>query len=285
MTKKMRRQDERMVVITGASSGIGKACAEYLAERGYRVFGTSRNVIGVREEWQPGKVVMVRMDVNDEDSVRQAIKSIMDAAGRIDVLVNCAGFGIAGAVEDTSITEAKGQFETNFFGVWRLCQQVLPIMRKQRGGWIVNISSIGGLIGIPFQAAYSASKAALEGFSEALSAEVRSFGIRVVLIEPGDIRTNFTENRVKTRESQVNPVYQRPFSRALGEMEKAERTGPLPAIVAPLLERIITDSSPRLRYRVGPALERFAVVLKGLLPSRLFESILMLSYGLSPRRP
>jgi len=279
----MKRQNELVVLITGASSGIGQACAVYLAQRDYRVFGTSRSASARGSEvvQKAGVITMLRMDVNRNQSVKQGIRQVLRTAGRIDVVVNCAGFGIAGAVEDTSINEAKAQLGTNLFGAWRVCREVIPIMRRQGGGCIVNISSIGGRIGIPFQAAYSASKFGLEGLSEALSAEVKPFGIRVVLIEPGDLHTQFTAHRIRTPQSQSNPVYRESFRRALETMEKAEIDGPSPEIVAPLLKRIITSSSPRLRYTVGPITERVAVVLKQFLPDRLFERLLMLSYKLS----
>src|ERR1700724_82946 len=184
-------KEKRVVLVTGASSGIGLACATHLAGRGYRGYGTSR-----RSGAGPaGKVTMLAAGVFDGGSVEQAIATVLDHEGRLDIVVNNAGMGIAGPVENTSIEEAKRQLEVNFFGAFRVCRAALPAMRKQGSGYIVNIGSIGGLIAIPYQAMYSASKFALEGFSESLRMEVRPFGIRVVIIEPGDHKTALTGNR------------------------------------------------------------------------------------------
>jgi len=266
-----RRPEETVVLITGASSGIGKACAERLARRGYRVFGTSRRAPFPPAPTPPGQPVMLQMDVTQDESVRRAVDFIVREAGRLDVVVNNAGFGIAGAVEDTSMEEAKSQLETNFFGVLRVCRAALPVMRAQGEGLIVNISSLGGVIALPFQALYSASKFAVEGLTEALRLEVRPFGIRVTRIEPGDMRTGFTDQRVRvaawTRESAYGPYAER----VLQVVEHDERSGGSPEAVAALLERIIRSSNPAPRYRVGPAFQRLAAILKGILPARLFE--------------
>jgi NAD(P)-dependent dehydrogenase (short-subunit alcohol dehydrogenase family) len=275
----------RVVLITGASSGIGKACAIHLSGKGYRVYGTSRSVRALpgtpsHETGRSAAFEMIPMDVNSEESVERAVEFIVKREKRLDVLVNCAGYGLAGAAEDTGAEEAHDQVETNFFGVFRLCRNVLPIMRRQRGGYIVNISSIGGLIGIPFQSLYSASKFALEGFTEALRTEVHQFGIRVVLIEPGDFRTGFTAHRSKAVASEENPVYKELFAKALGVMEADEMNGPTPEKIGPLLERIITTRSPKPRYRIGPASERLAVELKKVMPARLFEWAIMKYYRL-----
>jgi len=261
------KDDRRVVLITGASSGIGQACATYLYQRGYRVFGTSRHPpISGDVSFE-----MIQMDVDSDASVEQGIDFILKRAGRLDIVVNNAGFGIAGSVEDTGIDEAKAQFETNFFGVLRVCRAALPIMRQQRSGYIVNVSSLAGQVGIPFQGLYSASKFAVEGLTEALRTEVRPSGIRVVLIEPGDFHTPFTFHRRKTLQSQENLAYREYFDRALGTMEADEMNGPAPERIARLLKCIIETPSPRLRYTVGPALERIETALKKWVPSQLFE--------------
>lgn len=256
-----------VVLITGASSGIGLACARYLADRGYRVFGTSR-----RPEAYPAEPFpLVQMDVCDDESVRRGVEVVLQRAGRIDVLVNNAGIGYGGAIEDTSLEEAHQQFETNFFGALRLCRAVLPIMRQQGGGLIVNVSSIGGLMGLPFQGLYSAAKFALEGMSEALRLEVRRFGIRVVLIEPGDTRTGFTTHRRRVRASFRGSAYAEPFKRALAVVRLDERHGASPLSVARQLERIIRSRSPRFRYVVASPVQRLAVWVKRYGPDRLME--------------
>ena len=189
----MDTENKRVVLVTGASSGIGLACATHLAGRGYRVYGTSRRP----GAGQAGSLAMLAADVTDDGSVEQAVATVLDREGRLDIVVNNAGMGIAGPVENTSIEQAKWQLEVNFFGAFRVCRAALPAMRKQGSGYIVNIGSIGGLIAIPYQAMYSASKFALEGMSEALRMEVRPFGVRVVIIEPGDHKTGITQNRTE----------------------------------------------------------------------------------------
>lgn len=222
----------------------------------------------------------ISMDVDDEASVRQAISRVIKKEGRIDVVVNCAGFGIAGAVEDTSIEEAKAQFETNFFGVLRVCQAVLPNMRERGSGLIINISSIAGLISVPFQGFYSASKFALEGLTEALRLEVAPFGIRVVLVEPGDFQTRFSANRRKVARSENSSAYRERLAKALSISEKDESKGHHPVAIARLIERIIRKPSPKLRYSIGPLFERLTPTLKNVLPYRLTEWLTMKYFDL-----
>jgi NAD(P)-dependent dehydrogenase (short-subunit alcohol dehydrogenase family) len=267
------RLHKSVVLVTGASSGIGRACAEYLAACGYQVYGASRRPV------ETAAVHSLAMDVRDDASVRDALAAIVAREGRIDVVVNNAGIAIAGAVEDTSIDEAQEQFDVNFFGVLRVCRGVLPIMREQRAGYIVNIGSIGGLVAIPYQGLYSASKFALEGLSESLRLEVGAFGVRVVLIEPGDHRTGLTANRRKTAGSQSNPGYRERFERAVHRMATDEQGGPEPELVARLLHRIITRPRPRLRYTVGPVPERAAVWLKRLMPYGVVEKVMKSYYS------
>jgi NAD(P)-dependent dehydrogenase (short-subunit alcohol dehydrogenase family) len=240
-----------VVLITGASSGFGKACAQHIGTKGYRVYGTSRRAI-----WNPapkrdspgnGTFQMIPMDVCDTASVDAGVDTILKASGRIDVVICNAGFGLAGSVEDSTVEEAKRQFETNFFGTWRVCRAALPHLRRQKASYLVIVGSLAGLMGIPFQAAYSASKFALEGLAEALRMEVKPWGVHVVLIQPGDFHTGFTRNRIKTTASSQNPAYAASFSRALAVMEKDERQRPPPEKIAHLVERIITHPAPRLR--------------------------------------
>ncbi len=266
----MSTNTNRVVLITGASSGIGQACAKYLHERGYRVYGTSRRAAAEPAADSAG-FTMLQMDVDSDESVANGIKLLLDREGRIDVVVNNAGNGIAGAVEDTSIEEAKAQMETNFFGSFRVCQAVLPSMRKQGSGYIVNISSAAGRISVPFQALYSASKFAIEGLTEALRMEVKPFGIRVAMIEPGDFNTGFTAGRRRNAASGQSSAYTEQFEAALGVMEADETGGPSPDKVGPLLERIINARSPRLRNTVGPFFEKIALGLKRFFPARVFE--------------
>ncbi len=246
-----------IVLVTGASSGIGRACAQLFEARGDRVYGAGRNP-----------------DVRSDASVGQAVADILKREGRIDIVVNNAGIAIAGAVEDTSIEQAKDQFEVNFFGVLRICRAVLPAMREQRAGYLINIGSIAGQVAVPYQGLYSASKFALEGLTESLRLETRHFGIKVVLIEPGDHRTNLTGKR---RKLPASAPYAERFSRAISRMEKDEQNGPDPAGIAKLIGRIVETPNPRLRYTIGPAAERAAIWLKRLAPAAAVEKA-MASY-------
>lgn len=271
-----------VVLVTGASSGIGQCCAALLARRGYRVYGASRSAVSANpaslKERVDG-VVPLRMDVTLDHSVREACNSVLEREGRLDVLINNAGMGIAGSLEDTSPDEAREQFEVNLFGVLRVCRTALPIMRRQGSGYIVNIGSIGGLIAIPYQGVYSASKFALEGLTECLRMEVKGFGIRVVLIEPGDHRTGFTKNRRLTGGSSENPAYRAAFERAIQRMARDEQTGPLPDNIAQLVYKVIQTRNPRLRYTAGPGAQRVAVWLKRLAPNALVEKIITAYYA------
>lgn len=269
----MKESPTRVVLVTGASSGIGACCASYLAERGYRVYGASRTAA------VPVGVIPLPMDVTVEASVSQAVDDVFNREGRIDVLINCAGFGAAGAVEDTTMEEAAAQFDVNFFGTARLCRTVLPIMRTQKSGYVVNVGSIGGLIAIPFQGFYSASKFALEGLSESLRIEVRPFGIHVVLIEPGDHHTGFTQNRQPTAASTGASAYRSRFELAIARMASDEQNGPKPDAIARLVQKVIENPRPRLRYTVGPGSQRAAVWLKRLLPNAMMEGIISRYYG------
>lgn len=268
--------DRRIVLITGASMGIGKFCADRLHRKGYRVYGTSRQA---EMGSSPGRVShfpyrMIRMDVNDNDSVNQGVASVLAEASRIDVVVNNAGYSLSGALEDTTIEEAKAQFDTNFFGVLRICRAVLPHMRRQQYGYIVNISSLGGIIGLPFHSMYSASKFALEAISEALRIEVEPFGIRVSIIEPGNYQTGLTDSRVLSAAAEKNSAYNERFLRALAIMERDERNAPEPEQVARVLEQVITTDRPRLCYPVDPGLMKLAAPAKRLLPDWLMEALI-----------
>ena len=277
MSQSPAKNGKQVVLIAGASTGIGRVCAEYLAQKGMAVYGASRSL----KAGNQSGFTALHMDVTDDNSVRQGIQQIVNEQGRLDVVVNCAGYGIAGAVEETSPEEAMAQFDTNFFGTHRVCRAVLPIMRKQKSGVIINISSLAGLLAVPFQSFYSASKFAMEGMTEALRMELRPFGIRVVLIEPGDFKTDFPVNRTSSADSQKSDVYRDALERSVGVMREEEKLGKVPLPVARLIERIIASPSPRLRYTIGPFGERMGPKLKAILPYRLYEYLFMKHYKLA----
>lgn len=218
------------------------------------------------------------MDVDDDDSVRAGVAGVLAAGGRIDALVAAAGWGLAGAVEHCPIEEAKAQLETNFWGCVRVVQRVLPAMRAQGGGRIVLMSSVGGVIGIPFQAFYSASKFALEGFGEALAYEVAPFGVHVTLVEPGNVRTDFTASR-RMAQAASDPVYDAALTKAVGVMENDEANGVPAADVAAVVRRVLESRRPPRRVSAGKASERVGLLAKRLLPYRAFEAAAKGSLG------
>ncbi len=253
-----------VVLITGASTGIGKACAQYLAARGFRVYGTSRRA--AESPALSGAFHMVRMDVTDSASVARCVAAVAEREGRIDVLVNNAGAAMVGPIEDIPIDDAETNVRTNCLGALRVCQAVIPLMRAQGGGRIINISSVGGVIGLPFQGIYSAGKFALEGMSEALRIEVRRFGIGVSLIEPGDVRTQDCRSKILRTEA-----YEPYFSNAVRQYEADEAKGYPPQKMGPLVERIILSARPKLRYTFGSAFQSLAPTLKHMVPQRFFQ--------------
>jgi len=273
-----KTRDGKVILITGASSGLGKACAEVLLERGHTVYGTSRNAKFLDNSPDPDSLKMIPMDVNDEISVTRAIAHVVDDAGIIHVIVNNAGYGIAGSIEDTTIEEAKALFETNFFGVHRVCRAALPYLREQGFGHIINIGSLGGVVSIPFQSFYSASKSALASLSNALSMELKPMGISVTRIEPGDYCTDFTSNRTFVEAADPAGVYGERCSRAIAVMEHDERNGADPQDMANILVKIIESKNPALNYRVGMFMQKFLIALVPFLPDRVVEKLLMSTY-------
>jgi NAD(P)-dependent dehydrogenase (short-subunit alcohol dehydrogenase family) len=263
----------RVAVVTGASAGIGKACADRLAATGWSVTGASRRGTGA-PAW-PGLV----MDVDDDSSVLDGISGVLAREGRIDALVAAAGWGVAGPAEYTTVAEAKAQFETNFWGCVRVVQAVLPQLRAQRSGRIVLISSIGGAIGIPFQAYYSASKFALEGFAESVAYEVGPFGVHITLVQPGNIATDFTASRVVAAGAAGDSVYAAAMHKAISLMERDEANGAPAEQVAVAVERVLSARRPPRRISVGKTGERAGLVAKRLLPFRVFEAAAKGSLG------
>lgn len=244
----------KTTLVTGASSGIGREIAHLLAQRGARVFGTARNEKSAKPI--PG-VEFVRMDVTDDASVSEAIQGIIQKAGPIEVLVNNAGYALTGALEETNLKEARDQFETNFFGVMRVTNAVLARMRQAGYGRIVNISSVVGFIPAPFMGMYTASKHAVEGYTETLDHEVRQFGVRAVLVQPAYTKSNINQNE-KTAQTNLE-AYAVHRQRMHEAMANGIKHGDEPQLVAEAVWRAVTAKSPRLRYPVG----------KGVLLSRL----------------
>jgi NAD(P)-dependent dehydrogenase (short-subunit alcohol dehydrogenase family) len=274
-----------ITLITGSSSGIGLATSLYLARRGYTVWATMRNLEKASEirkiiESERLPIELAQLDVCDDSSVKEAVAQILQKSGRIDVLVNNAGYGLRGAIEEVSLDEWKRQFETNFYGVIRVTQAVLPQMRAQRSGAIVNISSVLGRMAIPFSGPYTASKFALEGLTETLRYELAPWNIKVVLIEPGFIATNFQQNAQLAQAAQSQDSPYAIFKQASGRRVQRNiyRAAP-PERVAETIYRAITHPRPKLRYAVGRD-ARLVLPLRRFLPEGLFERILKRQLGL-----
>jgi NAD(P)-dependent dehydrogenase (short-subunit alcohol dehydrogenase family) len=266
---------EQVILITGASSGIGKAIAGLLASKGYRVYGTSR-----KPDQEEKGYSLIPMDITDEVSVTRAIGTVIDKEGRMDVLINNVGMGIGGAIESFTREEADRQMDVNFSGMTRVTREVLPHMRQQRSGKIINISSIGGLIGLPFQSFYSASKFAIEGYSEALAMEVRPWNIRVVVVNPGDFKTGFTASRQVTKKDQSGSDYQSAANKAIGIMGRDEQSGCDPQLLAKTIDKIVRKKYPKYRYIVGRFDQRLIARIRHLLPPGLVRRIISSHYGI-----
>jgi NAD(P)-dependent dehydrogenase (short-subunit alcohol dehydrogenase family) len=253
----------QVVLVTGASSGIGRAIAQKFAERGSNVFGSDPHDAAAAAS---GAVRGLELDVRHDASVADAVAAVLHEAGRIDVLVNNAGLAVVGPLEEISAEQAVAQFDVNLFGVMRMTNAVLPVMRQQGSGRIINIGSLSGLLPLPYMGIYSASKHALEGYSEALASEVRGFGIRVTLIEPGFIRTGL--NSAAVSGARRLPAYEAIRERALSGLNRAIAEGGDVGTVADAVWRAATARHPRLRYPVGRGAV-FVGLLRGVLPHGL----------------
>jgi len=258
-------QRSPVVLVTGVSSGIGQAVASAFAAKGFEVFGTSRNP--QRTQPPPG-VELVPLDVTDAASVTAAVATVVQRAGRIDILVNNAGIGVFGAAEESSIAQAQELFDTNFFGLVRLTREVLPYLRAQGSGRIVNVGSVLGFLPAPYGALYAASKHAVEGYSESLDHETREFGVRVSVVEPGYTNTSFESNATDADSSieSYAPIREH-VKRVLADSVSA---GDDPAVVAQVVLKAATSRAPKLRYPAGPLARRLSL-LKKVAPAALLD--------------
>jgi NAD(P)-dependent dehydrogenase (short-subunit alcohol dehydrogenase family) len=255
MTEKVGMAKKKVALVTGSSSGIGYETALLLARNGFDTFATMRNMNKSKEITEVSKkenlpLKVMQLDVNDDRSVADAINNILNEKKSIEVVVNNAGYGLMGSVEDSSLDEIKAQFETNFFGAIRVIKEVIPIMRKQRTGTIVNVSSVAGRIGFPMGSAYVSSKFALEGLSESISYELKQFGIKMVLIEPGVINTNFAFVTPK-KALEANSSYSQLMNKLEENLFSTIANGTPPKDVATVILDSITKESPEHRYLVG----------------------------------
>ncbi|MBP8822503.1 MAG: SDR family oxidoreductase [Flavobacteriales bacterium] len=262
---------QQVVLVTGGSSGIGQAICTYLAAEGHTVFGTSR-----KAELQPGNYRMLAMDLGDDGSVQRAVAEVVHTTGRIDVLVNNAGQGIQGALEDLLPEQATAIFDTNVIGAHRMVRSVLPHMRKQGSGLIINVTSLAANFGLPYRGFYSASKAALERYTETLGMEVKAFGIRVASLQPGEYNTNIGASRL--RPAITSEAYKAGYERAMELLGSSLHYSRDPNEVARLVEGIMADPRPRTVYFAAHGKQRLAVLLKKFLPGRFFQRLMMQEY-------
>ena len=265
----------KVILITGASSGIGKSTAEFLSAKGFKVYGTGRNP----KKNEKNGYSLIPLDVTKPETISLAIDSIIKSEGRLDVLVNNAGMGITGPIEDTPTNEMRKVFETNFFGAIDMMKGVLPQMRKQQSGTIINVTSIAGYMGLPFRGVYSATKGALDLVSEAIRMEVKEFGIQIATIAPGDVATNIAAGRYHTPVFE-NSAYKEKYQMNLDLMDSHVDSGMDPIKMAEKIHQIINLKQPNVHYRVGAFMEKFSTLLKKILPSKRYEKLLMNHYKL-----
>lgn len=263
-----------VILITGITSGFGKAMATRLSSEGHKVYGTHRRAT----EFIPG-VTYIQAEATSDSEVEAAVNQVVEAEGKIDVFINNAGMGIGGPLEFNTIEEAHRQMDVNWLGMVRFLHFVVPVMRRQGYGKIICFSSIGGLMGLPFQGLYSASKFAIEGYCEALRLETKAFGIKVVVIEPGDFATNFTAQRKSVANPEAYDVY-KSYAKSLASIEHDETSGLKPEFLAAKISKIVAAKNPAYQYIISTFEQRLSVFLKAILPPSWFAAILGSYYKL-----
>jgi len=265
----------KVVLITGGSSGIGKSIGEFLSQKGYTVYGTSRSP----ERYPDSKIKLVALDVADVLSIENAIKTVIEDAGQLDVVINNAGAGITGPIEEIPDEEIKRNFETNFFGPINVIKAALPQMRKQNSGLVINITSIAGYMGLPYRGIYSASKGALELITEAFRMEIKDFNIHMTNVAPGDFATNIAAGRYHAPVTNGSP-YETKYSSVLNAIDADVDSGDNPMMVATMIYKIINTPNPKIHYKVGAFMQKFSIVLKRILPDKMYEKLLLNHYKL-----
>lgn len=265
----------KVVLITGGSSGIGKSIGEFLKDKGFVVYGTSRNP----EKYKDSKFPILALNVKDTITINNAVKSVIEKEGKLDVLINNAGAGITGPIEEIPEVEIKNNFDTNFFGPINVIKAVLPQMRKQTDGLIINVTSIAGYMGLPYRGVYSASKGALELITEAFRMELKGFNIKMTNVAPGDFATNIAAGRYHAPLIDDSP-YKTPYGNTLDLMNAHVDSGSDPMVMAKEVFKIINNPNPKVHYKVGEFMQKFSIVLKRVLPDKVYEKLLMNHYKL-----
>ncbi|WP_194766428.1 SDR family oxidoreductase [Tamlana sp. I1] len=265
----------KVVLITGGSSGIGKSIGAFLTQKGFVVYGTSRNPENYKESLFP----ILELDVKNEKTIKDTVATIIEKEGKLDVVINNAGAGITGPIEEIPEAEIKNNFETNFFGPIKVIKAVLPQMRKQHSGLIINITSIAGYMGLPYRGVYSASKGALELITEAFRMELKDFNIKMTNVAPGDFATNIAAGRYHAPLLKDSP-YHKPYGDTLALMNAHVDHGSNPDMMAEAVFKVIETSNPKVHYKVGAFMQKFSIVLKRILPDKMYEKLLMNHYKL-----
>ncbi|ULQ56805.1 SDR family oxidoreductase [Flavihumibacter rivuli] len=261
----------KVILITGVSSGLGEALANYFSAKGHTVYGASRRPVSGQHFRH------LVMDVGRQESVQQGVAKVLQEEGRIDVLINNAGLGIAGPLEYLTEGDIRAVLDTNIIGVMNTCQAVLPAMRQQGSGLIINISSIGAEIGLPFRGLYSASKAAVDRLTESIRMEMAAYGVKACVVQPGDIRTAINQHRLATGVD-AGSVYHKSFARTNELINEGVSKGMDPVEVCRLVDKVLQTPSPKAIYRIGKPLEKLSVTLKRILPSAVFEKMVRKHY-------
>lgn len=265
----------KVVLITGGSSGIGKSVGEFLLTKGLTVYGTSRNP----QNYTQSKFPIIALDVADNNSIVTCVKTVIDAEGQLDIVINNAGAGITGPIEEIPEVEIKRNFETNFFGPINVIKAVLPQMRNQNSGLIINITSIAGYMGLPYRGIYSASKGALELITEAFRLEIKDFNIQITNIAPGDFATNIAAGRFHAPAKEDSP-YKEKYESVLKAIDEDVNKANEPIAVAEMVYKVIKTKQPKIHYKVGAFMQKFSIVLKRLLPDKVYEKMLINHYKL-----
>lgn len=265
----------KTVLITGATSGIGNSVGKYLSEKGYKVYGTGRNP----KEKEKDGIYFVAMDVTKTETISAAINTILEKEGKIDFLINNAGMGITGPIEETPDEEIARVFDTNYFGAVKVIKAVLPSMRKNNGGFIINITSIAGYMGLPYRGIYSATKGALELTTEAFRMELKDFNIKMANIAPGDFATNIAAGRYHAPLLDDSP-YKKQYGNTLKLMDEHVSSGEDPIVMARKVHAVMQKENPAIHYKVGTFIQKFSVALKHVLPDKVYEKMLLKHYKL-----
>jgi len=265
----------KVVLVTGGSSGIGKSICLYLHGEGYTVYGTSRNPERCASE-VPFK--LIALDVLNEATITPAVKTIIDAEGKLDVLINNAGIGMLGSIEDSKAEEVKEVFETNVYGVLRTTQAVLPHMRERKQGLIINVSSIAGYMGLPYRGIYSATKASVHMITEALRMELKPYGVKACVVDPGDFATSISDNRRVAKAGRTGSVYTKEINRIEAMINSDVANSSNPALMGIAIAKIIETGNPDINYLVGKPMQKLSILVRRLVPKKMFEKIIASHY-------